>query len=189
MNLTKNIDCIMPAAGLSSRMGSWKLMLPYQDHTIVEASVNNALNFCSRVILVAGFQAEQLAEKMAKYENVNVIVNKNYQQGMLSSIKFALEYVKTDYFFIAHADMPCLHADIYQKLWQARRTGAVFPGSLDLSGHPVLLSLDVKNKVLASHHGSMKAILKQGPQHYLHLDTPEIHLDVDTPEAYSKLSF
>jgi len=197
-----DIDCIMPAAGLSSRMGAWKLMLPYcpdskppcthnpdqNESTIVEESVKNALAVCSRVILVAGYRAEELIEKMRAYPNVEVVVNQHYQQGMFSSIKLAMQHVRSDYFFIAHGDMPCISADIYQQLWQARGLGTVFPGSEKHSGHPVLINAALKQPIIdASENSSMKANLKLFPISYLKLADDNIHFDIDTPDAYQKL--
>lgn len=53
-NQQRYVDCVMPAAGLSSRMGSWKVMLPYSHHTILDESIENALRFCSRVKKLMG---------------------------------------------------------------------------------------------------------------------------------------
>ncbi|WP_152906355.1 NTP transferase domain-containing protein, partial [Klebsiella aerogenes] len=35
----KQVDCIITAAGLSSRMGQWKMMLPWRGTTILDASI------------------------------------------------------------------------------------------------------------------------------------------------------
>ena len=183
-----DIDCIMPAAGLSSRMGAWKLMLPYNDQTILEASVKNALAICSRVILIAGYRSDELIEKMSAYTNVKIVVNKGYQYGMLSSIKLGIKHVRSDYFFIAHADMPCIGSELYHQLWQARGAGSVFPGDEQHSGHPVLINSSLKQGIendLQSR--TMKANLKKYPMTYLQLSNNEMHLDIDTPEAYATL--
>lgn len=188
-----DIDCIMPAAGLSSRMGAWKLMLPYRansdnEDTILETSVKNALAVCSRVILVAGHRADELIEKMSVYPNVKIVVNQHYQQGMFSSIKLGVEHVRSDHFFISHGDMPCISTDIYQQLWQARSIGTVFPGNEKHSGHPVLINAALKQAVIDEpKSGSMKAILRSFPITYLKLTDDSIHFDIDTPDAYQKL--
>ncbi|MDU9448031.1 molybdenum cofactor cytidylyltransferase, partial [Escherichia coli] len=33
-------------------MGQWKIILPWQHFTILDTSITNALQFCSRIILV-----------------------------------------------------------------------------------------------------------------------------------------
>ncbi|MDE8740011.1 NTP transferase domain-containing protein, partial [Escherichia coli] len=50
------IDCIITAAGLSSRMGQLKMMLPWEQGTILDTSIKNALQFCSRINLVTGYR-------------------------------------------------------------------------------------------------------------------------------------
>lgn len=183
-----DIDCIIPAAGLSSRMGEWKLMLAYNDTTILEESVKNALLVCSRVILVAGHRADELIDTMSHYANVKIVVNHHYQQGLLSSIRLGIEHVCSDYFFVAHADMPCISEHIYQQLWQVRGAGSVFPGDEKRSGHPVLICSALRPLIKkATESQSMKAILKQFPKTYLKLSDEQIYLDIDTPEVYQKL--
>ena len=183
-----DIDCIMPAAGLSSRMGEWKLMLPYNHSTIIENSVKNALSVCSRVILVIGYRADELIEKMRPYENVKIIINENYQQGMFSSIQAGLKHVSSEHFFISHADMPCITSEIYHKLFQASSQGSVFPGDKNRSGHPVLIHSGLIKTILNTpDNGSMKAILNRFSMSYLQLSDTNIHFDIDTPCAYQAL--
>lgn len=67
-----SVDCIITAAGLSSRMGKWKMMLPWRDGTILDASIKNALQFCSRIIVVTGFRGEALQARYCNWKNVEV---------------------------------------------------------------------------------------------------------------------
>ncbi|MEI6895650.1 MAG: NTP transferase domain-containing protein [Colwellia sp.] len=185
---TLDLDCIMPAAGLSSRMGEWKIMLPYKDSTILETSVKNALSVCSRVILVAGHRATELIDKMHGYPDVEIVINENYHQGMFSSIQQGLNHVRSDYFFIAHADMPCISPELYRNLWQARAQGSVFLGDKSRSGHPVLIDSALKDAILKqADSASMKAILRRFSMTYLKLADTAIHFDIDTPADYEKL--
>lgn len=184
----KHVDCVIPAAGLSSRMGSWKLMLPYQQHTILDASIENALSFCSRVILVVGYRGLELVEKYKDNKRVTLVRNESYTQGMFSSIQQGVKHVESDYFFITHGDMPCIPSTIFQQLWSARGSCTVFPGSAIRPGHPVLIPHRLKNTVIhADMKSSMKAILFSEQVKYLELDVEEIYLDVDTPQAYKYL--
>ncbi|MFL4276400.1 hypothetical protein P9380_16635, partial [Escherichia coli] len=45
------IDCIITAAGLSSRMGQWKMMLPWEQGTILDTSIKNAGNDSNLLIV------------------------------------------------------------------------------------------------------------------------------------------
>ena len=183
-----DVDCIIPAAGLSSRMGSWKLMLAYRDKTIIETAVFNALSVCSRVVLVAGYRSDMLVDMFSGHPHITVVVNENYQQGMLSSIRLGVQQVQSRYFYIAHGDMPCIDQDIFHKLWQARQQGTVFPGSQSKSGHPVLIASTLKAAILNdTENSSMKAILARFPTEFLNLVDDNIIFDIDTPDAYKAL--
>jgi len=181
------IDCVMPAAGLSSRMGDWKLMLAYRNHTILDQSIENSLRFCARVILVAGFRGEELVARYKVRPNVLVVTNADFFMGMFSSIQLGARQVNTEHFFITHGDMPMIGYDVFHAMWQ-RRGKVVFPGSAERSGHPVLLPASVVPLIVSAPMSSkMKSIIKMQQVEYLGLTTADIHLDVDTPEAYQAL--
>lgn len=94
------IDCIITAAGLSSRMGQWKMMLPWQQGTILDTSIKNALQFCSRIILVTGYRGNELHERYANQSNITIIHNPDYAQGLLTSVKAAVPAVQTEHCFL-----------------------------------------------------------------------------------------
>ena len=96
------IDCIITAAGLSSRMGQWKMMLPWEQGTILDTSIKNALQFCSRIILVTGYRGNELHERYANQSNITIIHNPDYAQGLLTSVKAAVPAVQTEHCFLTH---------------------------------------------------------------------------------------
>jgi len=100
------IDCLIPAAGLSSRMGRWKLLLPYRGTTILEQTLNNALSLCSRVVLVTGYRGNELEEIYAGRSGVVTVRNADFKRGMFSSIQTGVPLVSTEWFFITMGDMP-----------------------------------------------------------------------------------
>ncbi|MFT5880317.1 MAG: molybdenum cofactor cytidylyltransferase [Moritella sp.] len=182
------IDCVMPAAGLSSRMGQWKLMLPYRGQTILDQSIENALSHCSRVILVVGYRSEELRQRYQLDDRIVVVINADYQQGMFSSIQCGVALVNSEHFFICHGDMPCISSATYQRMWRARGQYTLFPGNEIKPGHPVLLPPSLISSILhAQPSSSMKALIMPQPVRYLQLNLAELYLDVDTPEAYQRL--
>lgn len=184
----QQIDCVMPAAGLSSRMGQWKLMLPYRDGVLLDASIDNALGFCTRVILVGGHRFDELAARYQGRANITLLHNADYQQGMFRSIQIGAAEVKTSHFFISHGDMPCVTPAIYQTMWQQCGEGALFPGNPEQPGHPVLLPVGLVPAILAAPPASqMRKIIATGPERYLGLSDQAIWRDIDTPDAYQVL--
>lgn len=188
MKQNQIVDCVIPAAGLSSRMGSWKMMLPYLQHTILDESIENALGFCSRVILVVGYRGEELIQRYRDNDRVLVVMNPHYSKGMFSSIQQGVLKVKTENFFISHGDMPCVSSDIYQKVWQCRGVHTVFPGTVKKPGHPVLLpSILIEPIINSAFDSKMKSIIKTADIVYANLSSSELYFDVDTPDAYKQL--
>lgn len=186
--ISKTIDCIIPAAGLSSRMGQWKMMLPWQDGTILDASIKNALAFCSRIILVIGYRAEELIARYQQHPAISLIYHADYQQGLFSSIRAGAMAVNSNYCFITHGDMPCLTSTIFQQIWCQRGTYALIPRYQKTPGHPVLLPRHCLNRAV-SQAGcrSMQHALRNGQWQYLDLDQPAIITDIDTAEIYLTL--
>ncbi|MDX1303570.1 molybdenum cofactor cytidylyltransferase [Photobacterium sp.] len=184
-NQQQDVDCVMPAAGLSSRMGSWKMMLPYRHHTILDESIENALRFCSRVILVVGHRGNELIERYENSAKIRVVVNSDYPQGMFSSIQAGVSEVRSEHFFVCHGDMPCVSADIYQQVWSERGEHTVFPGTKEKPGHPVLLPKSIIPVIQRSEiDGKMKPLIMANKVKFLGLEQLDIYLDVDTPAAY-----
>lgn len=183
------VDCVIPAAGLSSRMGAWKPMLAYQDSTLLDVAIKHALMFCSRVIVVAGYRAEELVSRYQHQQQIIVVVNQHYQQGMLSSIQVGVEAVTSSQFFITHADMPSIEPRVFTQLWKLRCVSVVFPGNKQRTGHPVLITAELIPRILELPvTATMKQLLQTGSEHYLQLSASNgIYLDIDTPEKYQQL--
>ncbi|UJF18339.1 molybdenum cofactor cytidylyltransferase [Vibrio sp. SS-MA-C1-2] len=183
-----DIDCVMPAAGLSSRMGDWKMMLPYKEGTILDISIDNALTFCRRVILVAGFNAEQLIERYQDRAEILVVTNETYLSGMFSSIQRGVAEVETEHFFIAHGDLPCLTYHIYEQMWQQRGDEVVMPIYGDKNGHPVIFPNKWRSVLLSQPLDSkMKKLVMSSNPTFVTLESAEILHDIDTPDAYQTL--
>ncbi len=184
-----NIDCIIPAAGLSSRMGKWKLMLPYKNSTIIEQSVDNALRLCSRVILVTGYRGNELADLFAGRSGVVTVRNTDYERGMFSSIQTGTPMVETEYFFITMGDMPEIGSGLFQKLVDTMTENPgveiVRPLYGGKRGHPVLLKMSTIDTILSEPQVSeMKNVFTHHKVLDLPLDLPESFRDIDTEEDY-----
>ncbi|MDR5013649.1 molybdenum cofactor cytidylyltransferase [Aeromonas veronii] len=181
-------DCIITAAGLSSRMGTWKMMLPYCQGTMLDASLKNALAFCQRVILVVGHRGEELEARYGSRPDIVVVHNPDYRQGLGSSIRSALAASDADYLFISHGDLPCIPRDVYQQLWQARGEFALFPSYEGEAGHPVLLPKSLARELAAAPaQGSVRRWLLQRSHRSIPVESPAILFDIDTPERYQAL--
>lgn len=183
------VDCIITAAGLSSRMGQWKMMLPWQDGTILDASIKNAQRCCSHIILVVGFRHRELMTRYSDLPNMTLVYNPDFRQGLYSSVKAGIQALRYDYCFITHGDLPCLDDGVYHDLWQQRFEGTLLPHYAGVPGHPILSSTDNLRRCLSGPlRTSVRQSLLSGPCRTLTLNNPAIILDIDTPEDFIRLN-
>jgi molybdenum cofactor cytidylyltransferase len=176
------IDCIIPVAGSSVRMGRWKAVLPFADATIVERVVATALRACSRIVLVTGYRGSELAARFEGEPRVVPVQNDDWQQGMFSSIRCGAARVGTRRFFVALADMPWITVAAYRALLLHEETDVIFPVHGGMRGHPVLFNERVKDAIAAADpsSGSMRAIVGSFLVSELEWPDDSILRDIDT---------
>lgn len=205
---TKPVDCLITAAGLSSRMGRWKMMLPFSTkepvkesgraatverddvETILDCSIANALCFCQRVILVTGYRGEEIHARYEGHPRIKLVHNPEYYLGLFSSIQAGISHCETDYLFITHGDMPLIPPTVFSEIWRQRDFDTLFP-VVDMAdqqaGHPVLLHRSGFEVILdAPPQSRMKALLQGGPHRFIAVGNDAIHQDIDTPERYQQ---
>ena len=155
---------------------------------MLDASLKNALAFCQRVILVVGHRGDELADRYGGREDIVIVHNPDYEQGLGSSIRRALAASDADYLFISHGDLPCIPREVYQQLWQARGRAALFPTWQGEAGHPVLLPQSLARELAeAPVQQSVRRWLQERPHRFIAVESPAILFDVDTPERYQAL--
>ena len=181
-------DCVLLAAGLSSRTTQWKMLLPCEGGTLVEASAAAALQASARVIVVAGFRAVEILRLFQGRPRVEVAVNPDFQRGMLSSLQCGAAAVRTPRFFLALADMPLVSPDTYRLLLQAPPVDAVIPKYRGKKGHPLLLSGAVARAAAAASQGeTLRDLLAGFATLLLPVEDPHVLHDVDTDLDYGEL--
>lgn len=186
--MSREIDCVLLAAGTSSRMSKWKLLLPFNGSTIIEHCIDSAQEVCKNIIVVTGYRSSELREHLSNRKNISFVHNPNYNKGMFSSVKVGVKAVKFDYFFISHADLPQIPSSVYKKLAVSLEEKAVFPTYNDRRGHPVLLPKTILNSVLqCDDNYSMKELLSTYPTQLVPVKTDSIYRDIDTDEDYKYL--
>lgn len=181
------VDCLIPAAGLSSRMGKWKLQIPLNNNcTILGRTVRMAMQVCERVIVVGGYRFDELKEMLLPYEDVILLENSSYESGMLSSIQRGLTAVRQN-FFITPVDMPAITEDHYRELYAySNRNMIVRPVYRDFPGHPIYCPFGIKERIL---HLQGERLIREF-QHWGQIQVPwadeTVILDLDTTEDLRK---
>ena len=88
-----NCAIVILAAGTSSRLGSPKQLLEYNGKTLLQHAIDTALaTGCPKVMVVLGARADMLKLKLAN-QPIEILENKNWQEGMALSIRYALQNI------------------------------------------------------------------------------------------------
>ena len=184
---------IILAAGLSSRMGENKLLLPWRDgQPIVRHVASRFVQAPLETVLVVTGRDAELVRAALDDLDLTCIHNPDFAVGeMLSSVKAGLRALPAGLraTFIQPADMPCLPAAVIGQLLAAHEPGwNLAPVCDGRRGHPALLD--------RAHWAAMlnlpadarpRAALEAGRLRLLDVADAGVLLDVDTRESYERL--
>jgi molybdenum cofactor cytidylyltransferase len=188
------ISAIVVAAGLSTRMGRLKQLLPYGGHTVIEQIVSVLLaSPVDEVLVVTGHEREAVEAALSKWP-VRAVFNPDYAQGeMLSSVQAGLRAVAAESraALVAVGDMPAIEEDVIAQLIQAYQVAGekrvYIPSYQTRAGHPVLVPRPYWKAILSiPRDGTLRSVLraKKTHVHWVVVDTASVLRDIDTPADY-----
>ncbi len=191
---------IILAAGMSSRYGANKLLLPFGSGTVLSTVAATIAATAARpIVVVTGHEAAQVQAALAAAQlPVEYAHNPDYRGGeMLSSIKTGLRHVMASgtppqAMMVALGDQPLLRRDVVERLLEAfeQNCGGLLTPRFGLHGqrgHPVLLGRRWWDAVLAlPSDGNVRDLLRanRASVTQLIISNDSILGDVDTPDAY-----
>lgn len=189
------IATLIIAAGYSSRMHDFKPLLPLGKEVAIKRLVHTYQQYgIEHIYVVTGHNQDKIT-KALEDENVQIIYNEAYDNGMFSSIQKGLEAMdeNIEAFFMHPADIPLVKVATLQSLYEAyeaEHKGIIYPTFLGHKGHPPLISMKYKNNILSSNgEGGLKCVLESLSQDSLHVEVCEqaVLMDMDTPQDYQNL--
>jgi len=180
---------IVLAAGMSTRMGRPKQLLPLGGRPALAWIVDILAARLDQVVVVLGHRAEEIAAAVADC-GVTLAMNENYRQGMLSSVQCGLRAVVDVDYLICLGDQPQLAGSVVEQVLQASTTadrGMVIPTYEGKRGHPIYLRSKYRREVLdLSLDGGLNRLMQRHPDDVLEVAVAEdgILEDMDTPADY-----
>jgi molybdenum cofactor cytidylyltransferase len=191
-----NIVIIILAAGTSSRLGSPKQLLTYKGKNLLRHSVDEALETgCPSVFVVLGANSE-LLKKELKDKPVSILENKNWEEGMASSIRCGLETIantilRPDSIIFMVCDQPYVSSSLLLDLMKKKNeTGKHIVASSydDKIGTPALFHRSFFSALmeLKGDKGARK-LIADNPDKVAVVNFPKGITDIDTKEDYEKL--
>lgn len=193
MRIKYRFGAVIPAAGLSSRMGSFKPLLSCGGMTVIERTVSSALPFADTVVAVAGFRADELSAVLRRRfgDRLTIALNPDYASThMLDSVRIGLSALgECDAFFLLPADMPDISRETYEALIKAYDPSreALVPILDGRRGHPPLISAGLIPEIMDySSEGGLRAVLDRHTVHGIPVSDDGVLIDLDTPEDYER---
>lgn len=182
------------AAGSSRRMGSQKLLMPYNQGTMIETVVDQVLaSRIEDVVVVLGADHEKVRQVLGD-RPVKFCHNTEHEQGMFSSVICGLRALPPDAgaVLIYLGDQPGISPAVTNAVIEAYNEelfGIVIPVYNHKRGHPLLVDLKYRREIekLDLEQG-LRALRHHFPQDVLEVEVnePGILVDIDTPEDYKK---
>lgn len=197
MKEKNNIGIIILAAGNSSRLGQPKQLLRFNNTTLLENTVDAALQIPNAIIIVVLGSEHELIEQKLKFSQIKISYNKNWISGMSSSIVNGLSDLLNsaaviDNCIISVCDQPFINSSVFENLLKEhKRTGAGIVASSynETIGIPVLFDKKYFKELLEleGQEGAKKLIGKFSDD-CVSVAFSKGGIDIDTPEDYNQLN-
>ena len=183
---------LITAAGLSSRMGDFKPLIPIGDKSMVQTVIQALRDGgVAQIAVVTGHRDEDIRAHL-KDSGVKFIFNENYASSqMFDSIRLGVSHIadECDRLIFSPVDTPFFTAGTVRALLKSPNSAA-FPVYEGSPGHPVMLSSTVFSGLAGySGEGGLRGFLENSVRDlaYIEVDDPGVLPDVDTPEQYKRL--
>ena len=185
---------IVLAAGLSTRMASFKPLLPLGETTVIEHALAMFHDTGVDVHLVVGHRQEEVRAAVGRHA-VTVIPNPEYEKGMFSSVQAGVKNLPSGYaaFFLLPADIPLVRPATIAAIINAGHENPgkiIYPVYHGKRGHPPLIPAGLIPEILAwGGDGGLQAVLRRYRpiSREVPVDDEFVLRDIDTPDAYEDL--
>lgn len=188
----QKIGAVIVAAGLSSRMKTFKPSLPFGDSTVANHTISKLkkLNI-DPITVVVGHKSRELKDSIF-YSDIRYVENPNYSETqMFDSVVLGVEDIMNlcDRIMIMPMDLPAILEETLTKVLsiEGELVRTIFDGK---PGHPIIIT----NKfaaTLSSYKGNdgLRGAMESygSPITNVNVDDEAVYFDIDTPEEYEKL--
>lgn len=189
-----SIWALILAAGESKRMGTPKMLLPFNGSTMIESVIANVTRSnVEKTLIVLGAENESLVQ-LAGIQSVINCYNDNYKEGMLSSVKCGFTNIPagSSAVIIFQGDQPLIPPQVINSVIQAYLSsdkGIIIPVYNNKRGHPVLIDNKYRDEIeKLDNDKGLRSLAYKFPDDVLEVltDEPGILRDFDTYDQYLK---
>ncbi len=183
---------VLAAAGLSSRMKSFKPMLPFGGTTISRhlVSVIRAQGV-DPIVVVTGYRGEELEAHLSGC-GVRFVRNERYRETqMFESVKLGIRSVigECGRVLIMPMDLPAIQPETFQLVLR-EECEAVRTSCRDMAGHPLMVSCALARRLCCYQgEGGLRGAIEHAHVLVAEVEVEDegVFRDVDTRAEYLKL--
>lgn len=190
---TSDVGAVVLAAGLSSRMGEQKLLLSWQNRTVIETVVETLLSSNQLSIsVVTGRDAEQIKKILSPYPVITSL-NPDFANGnMVTSLLTGIRSFGTGIraILMVLGDQPQMQVPTVQSMIEGFKhhpDSICIPSFNMRRGHPWIIPVKFWPDLFNLRPDqTMRDFIRMNEKaiHYVLVDTQTILADLDTPEDY-----
>ena len=189
------IAAVVLAAGQSKRMGSPKMILPWDDTTVIGRVITVLQEAGVTEICVVTGGAHKQVEAALKGSEVKTVYNPRFEQDeMAISLQVGLANlsVQAQAALVVLGDQPQIQPQVVctiMQVYEAQQASLVVPSYQMRRGHPWLIDRALWPEVMALQPPrTLRDVLTALPERilYVPVDTDSVLRDLDTPEDYGR---
>jgi molybdenum cofactor cytidylyltransferase len=183
------LTAVVLAAGSSTRMGTNKLLLPFDGEPLVRRTAReiSGAGF-DEVLVVVGYQHEEVVAALAGLP-IRHARNPEYAEGMGTSFRSAVSSLASEAALFALADQPFLTAADYRRVREAyldARPAIVSVRYGDVTAPPHLFARELFPELAQLRHGARLVLQRHADRAVVLAFAPDLLMDIDTPEDYER---
>jgi molybdenum cofactor cytidylyltransferase len=182
------LHAIVLAAGASSRFGSPKQLVRFERQPLIQRVIAGATELAgAAVTVVLGAYAAEIAA-MLPPGNAGIIVNREWQEGIASSIRAAVARLPgaCDGVLLLLADQPLVGSHSLNRLaaaWRRQPRSIVASRYRAVTGVPAIFPRWCFSDLTALRGDQgARMLLRRYADHVVRLAHPEAEVDIDYPE-------
>lgn len=197
-DVPRRLFALIPAAGRSRRMGTSKLLLPWQGTTVIEQLIGTLTRpDITAVVIVVRPDDHALQEALQRTSAIAIIPDHDPPE-MRDSIEIGLRDIRqrfapsdNDGWLLIPADHPLIEPEVLDSLltrWSQGDCQALLPTLGQRRGHPTLLRWSLAERIeQLPRDVGVNTLLRSSPSLVTEwpTDRESVLADLDTPEDYA----
>ena len=193
----RRLFALIPAAGRSRRMGTSKLLLPWQSSTVIEQLIGTLSRSDIAAVAIVIRPDDHALRDVVQRTSALAIIPDHEPPQMRDSIEIGLRAIRErfaptddDGWLLIPADHPLIEPEVLDGLrsrWSRGDCDVLLPTFGQRRGHPALLRWSLAARIeQLPHDVGVNALLRSSPSLVTEwpTDCESVLADLDTPEDY-----